>query len=67
MTVHDEAATAVSDLSEQSIADRIQLIGALALAQHATGFLQLHDELLVELERSDVLRPGAEEVGNPNA
>lgn len=67
MTVHDEAAFAVSDLSEQSIADRIELIGALALAQHAAGFLQLHDELLVELERSDVPRSGTEEVGHPHA
>lgn len=66
MTVH-EAAPAVSDLSEQSIADRIELIGALALAQHAAGFLQLHDELLVELERSDVPRSGTEEVGDQHA
>ncbi|WP_017792156.1 hypothetical protein [Leucobacter salsicius] len=67
MTVHNEAASAVSDLSDESIADRIELIGALALAQHASGFLQLHDELLVELERSDVPRSGTEEVGNPHA
>lgn len=67
MTVHNEAASAVSDLSDESIADRIEFIGALALAQHASGFLQLHDELLVELERSDVPRSGTEEVGNPHA
>lgn len=67
MTVLNEAATAASDLSEEGIAGRIELIGALALAQHATGFLQLHDELLVELERSDVPRSGAEEAGHPHA
>lgn len=67
MTVHNEAASAVSDLSEEGIADRIELIGALALAQHAAGFLQLHDELVVELERSDVPRSGTEEAGNRDA
>lgn len=67
MTVHSEAAPPVSDLSQEGVADRIELIGALALAQRASGFLQLHDELLVELERSDLPRSGASKVGDQHA
>lgn len=67
MTVHSEAAPPVSDLSEEGVAGRLELIGALALAQRAAGFLQLHDELLSELERSDLARSGTSAVSSPNA
>lgn len=53
MTVLDDAAQPASELSERALTGRIELINALALAQRAAGFLQLHDELVTELERSD--------------
>ncbi|MHA3683812.1 hypothetical protein ACXR2T_02660 [Leucobacter sp. HY1910] len=53
MTVLDDAAQPAGELQEPVVTGQLELIGALALAQRAAGFLQLHDELLAELERSD--------------
>lgn len=63
MTVLDDAAQPTGEpqggelqegaLREGELSQQLQLISALALAQRAEGFLQLHDELLAELERSD--------------
>ena len=53
MTVLNDAAQPASDFSAEALAGQVELINALTLAQRASGFLQLHDALLTELERSD--------------
>lgn len=55
MTIQGEPQPTVGDLSQEGVADRLELIGALALSQRAEGFLQLHDDLQAELERDDAL------------
>lgn len=67
MTEQADAAQPLGDFSESEIAQRLELIGALPLVQRASGFSQLHDELLTELERSDQPRSGAREAGEIHA
>ncbi|MBP1325942.1 hypothetical protein JOF28_001174 [Leucobacter exalbidus] len=67
MTDLDDATPQVGELTPSELTNRIELIGALSLAQRASGFLQLHDELVTELERSDQQPADATKSGGPHA
>lgn len=46
--------------SEGELLGRVEIIEEQPLAQRAAGFEQLHDELLVELQRSDGEGPASD-------
>ncbi len=50
----EETSAAMHGSVEDGLLGRLELIESQPLAQRATGFEQLHDELLADLQRGDV-------------